>query len=157
MFGEDADQAFAHALRAHKVSAETAQIAVRVMRKLGLGQAPTEGDAQQVDQPHELDAADRAIGRPWQSPPSGGWADRMAEGGLAMGAPEMAQPTAPQPKPFGPDLPDVKPRAIEFLLKHPETAAAFDREYAQPGLAKKVLEKYSAATGAAGSLMRGAP
>jgi hypothetical protein len=94
------------------------------------------GDAHQVDQAHELDAADRAIGHPWQSPPSGTWADRMAAG-VAEGT---VMPSPPQPEPFGPNLPDVRPRAIDFLLRHPETASAFDKEYAQPGLAKKIVE-----------------
>jgi hypothetical protein len=165
MFGDDADKAFAYALRAHKVDAQTAQIAARVMRKLQLGQAPTEGEAAAVDETRDINAADRAVRGLTGGDAADTFAGSMGSGIPARGIGDVAPApsgsaaetyagtlapalrVAPKPAPFGPNLPDVKPRAIDFLLKHPDTAAAFDREYAQPGLAKKIIEKYSTAVG----------
>jgi hypothetical protein len=153
MFGEDADTAFAYALRAHKVDAATSQLAARVMRKLQLGQMPTEDEARQLDQTAEVDAAERAVngGRTGALPA----AEAMQAGPAPFVASDYANVTretagnVPMPErrvePQGPNLPAIKPRAIEFLLKHPETAAAFDKEYGRRGLAKEILERYSTA------------
>lgn len=145
LFGPDAEHAFAYALRAHKVDAETAQTAARIMKKLGIGQELTTGEAGDLDTARETAAADRAVTA--TAPQSAaGWFAQSAE---ALGNADFpggtASPSAP--KPFGPELPVVPPRAIEYLLANPATAAAFDKQFGKAGLAKELLEKYSAAAG----------
>ena len=83
MFGDDAETAFSYALRAHKVDAATSQIAARVMRKLNLGATPTPGEAQQLDDAKETDAAARAVTGP-------SWFERMLNTGAA---PELSVTT----------------------------------------------------------------
>lgn len=135
MFGDEAPQAFAFAIRAHKVDAETAQVAARVMRKLSLGQAIQPEEAGEVDAAKETAAADRAVtgagytGRePTPLPFVGGYLNPAHEA-------------------EGPEVARVPPRAIEYLLAHPESGTAFDQQFAQAGLAKRLLEKYGAAAG----------
>lgn len=139
MFGENADEAFAYALRAHKVDAETAQTAARVMRKLGLGQMVTAAEAAEVDDVKETAAANRAIKGYSGVDPNFRFDPDMIGGAIE---------TQPSHEAEGPQLPNVPPRAIEYLLKNPGTAGAFDKQFGRAGMAKEILEKYSVAAGA---------
>lgn len=138
LFGDDAERAFAYALRAHKVDAETAQTATNIVKKLWHGKEITAGDAGDLDAAQEHAAADRAVNK---------WPDQLA-GGTAEGG---VMPSPPQGQAQGPELPVVPPRAIEYLLANPGTAAAFDKQFGKAGLAKDLLEKYSAATAKPGA------
>lgn len=135
MFGESAPQALAYAIRAHKVDAETAQVAARVMRKLSLGQMVVPDEAHSVDAARETAAADRAITA----------TDYTGREPIAI--PFVGGYLNPAHEAEGPEVAKVPPRAIEYLLAHPESAADFDKQFAQAGLAKRLLEKYGAATG----------
>lgn len=131
-FGDLADEAFEFALRARRIDAETAKVASRFAKKLGLGQMPTREDAQQVDQTSEVDAADRAIG----ATPAPPYAAPGSE-------PEMAPPPFEQRAKEQGRVPPS--RAISYLRNNPHTAEQFDKEFGA-GSAKKILEGYSAAT-----------
>ena len=164
MFGDEADPAFGYALRAQKIDAATSQLAARVMRKIALGQQLASGDARQLDDAQELDAAQRAVTSPtwFERLLNSGAAPELAASQAAIGVPDYSGGATPSAKPIGPQLPAIKPRAIVYLLAHPETAAAFDKEFARPGMAKSILEKYSTAAGKPGGrtlsdLITGAP
>lgn len=130
LFGDDAERAFAYALRAHKVDTETAQTAARIIKKLGLGKEVTPGDAGDLDSAKESAAADRAVTGTTTADTTG---TGMASGTLQWEAPDQDK------------SPVVPPRAIEYLLANPGTAAAFDKQFGKAGLAKDFLAKYSAA------------
>jgi hypothetical protein len=127
-FGDEADTAFAYALRVHKVEGEVAKQAARVVKKLGLGEVPDRGDTRAVDTAAEISAASKAVtgvstvptidpmtGVP-MSAPSGAY------------APEKGSPTPPA-------------RAIEMLRADPSLGPAFDRKYGG-GSSKRILDKY---------------
>lgn len=130
-FGEHADVAFAYALRINKVDKETAQIASRLVTKLGLGQvepsvsaaSAVQSEARMLDQRSDIGASERIMS-----------IDPMS--GVPMWAPEGKH--APEK---GANVPAA---AIKYLRDNPQSASSFDRQYGS-GLAKKVLEKYPAA------------
>ncbi len=143
VFGpEDAPRAFAYALRAHKVDAETAQIASRIMRKLSLGQNLTTKEAGEFDAAREAGAAGRAVvGDAARRTAVGDFSNipqnvPFGEGGEPLGLPHEAE---------GPDVARVPPAAIKYLMSHPEMAPAFDKQFGQTGLAKRIFEKYGRA------------
>lgn len=143
-YGKDANTAFAYALRVHKVDAETSQQAARVMRKLATGEPVAESEARDADQADEIAAAEKATtGLPSLATPSGPAAKRFANPGRVIAQGESATPLSNEPE--GPNLPAVKPAAMQYLLTHPETAGDFDKEFNRPGLGKEILGKYGAA------------
>ncbi|MGY4294605.1 soluble lytic murein transglycosylase-like protein [Bradyrhizobium sp. i1.4.4] len=127
IYGEHADEAFAYALRAHKVDTEVAQIAARLVKKLGLGQLPDESEARVTSTTAELGAAERAVSAPAPFDPS------YSVPGYGMG-PMQAQPSRAE----GAAIPT---RAIIDLRLNPKLAADFDKKYG-PGSAAKILENY---------------
>ncbi|WP_128947135.1 lytic transglycosylase domain-containing protein [Bradyrhizobium zhanjiangense] len=129
MYGEHADQAFAYALRAHKVDNEVAQFAARLVRKLGLGQLPDESDARVTSATAEIGAAERAISAATPFDPS------YSVPGYGMGPMQAA---APRPRAEGVTIPT---RAIMDLRANPRLADDFDRKYGA-GEAKKILDNY---------------
>jgi hypothetical protein len=155
-FGEHADKAFEFVLRANRVRKETALIATRIAKKLGLGQKPTREDAADLDNATEIDAADAVMGtRPTppaaETPPGGvsrgGYLDR------AMSQREAATPGTGSPtairgyEPYQPPGYEPEPgvnvpaRAVKALREDPSRAADFDKKYGA-GTAKKILDKY---------------
>lgn len=132
MFGDNADKAFAYAIRAHKVDAETAQTAARVMRKLGLGQAVVPSDAGELDTSHADAAENKAMNGTAQVSRDYGFDAGAASSGVAPKSNEPAKD----------ETPNVPPRAIEFLLRNPGTVGDFDKQFGKAGLGKSILEKY---------------
>lgn len=127
-FGDEADTAFAYALRVHKVEGEVAKQAARVMKKLGLGETPDREDARAVDSAAEISAASKAVTGVSTVPTI----DPMT--GVPMSAPSGTY--APEK---GPPTPPA--RAIEMLRADPSLGPAFDRKYGG-GSSKRILEKY---------------
>lgn len=127
-FGDEADTAFAYALRVHKVEGEVAKQAARVMKKLGLGDVPDREDARAVDNASEVSAARTAVTAVSTAPTI----DPMT--GVPMSAPsgaytpEKGSPTPPA-------------RAIDMLRADPSLAPAFDRKYGG-GSSKRIFDKY---------------
>ncbi len=133
MFGDQADEAFAYAIRAHKVDAEVSQQAALVFRKIANGEALLPADGAAVDGASERAAAKAAItgtGRPQPARPRviGNPDEQGFEGSPVI------QPQAPPPG------------AIEYLLKNPGSDAAFDQKYGT-GLAKEIRKRYPVAPG----------
>lgn len=133
LYGDHADQAFAYALRAHKVDTEVAQLAARLVKKLGLGQLPDAGDTRAVDGAAEIDAAQRAVGEM-----SGG--ERAAQNvhGYGMGPSRQEIDAGAAVRRLGVNLPA---RAIIDLRLNPKLAVDFDKKYGA-GTAAKILENY---------------
>lgn len=132
-FGDNADQAFAYALRTHKISAETAQVAARVVKKLAMGQTINLGGARSADNEAEISAADNAMNA--TAPTMTVSAANMVPG-FGMGP--MGEPR-PVEKPVGANVPA---KAIRDLRANPALAADFDKKYGA-GTSKKILENYS--------------
>lgn len=130
LFGADADTAFAYALRAHKVDAEVAQVAARMMKKLNLGQVPTGEDAATADATTEIAKADAAV--------NAGYNASYNVPGFGMGPSQQAVDAAAASKPAGINLPA---RAIIDLRLNPKMAPDFDKKYGA-GTAAKILENY---------------
>jgi hypothetical protein len=61
MFGPNAGKAFEYTLRAHNVSAETSQIAARVLKRLALNEKPDPQDARDLDTSGDIDAATKTM------------------------------------------------------------------------------------------------
>ncbi|MDH2400457.1 hypothetical protein QCM77_10980 [Bradyrhizobium sp. SSUT18] len=137
-FGDHADSAFAFALRAHKVDTEVAQVAARLIKKLGLGQLPDAEDARAVEGAAEIGAAQRAVG----SMSSGDIAVQSGVPGFGMGPDQQlvdagAAARAAAQK-AGVSLPV---RAVMDLRANPKLSVDFDRKYGA-GAAAKILEAY---------------
>ncbi len=135
MFGDQADEAFSYAIRAHKVEAEVAQQAASIVRKLRDGIPIVPGDAAALDGAKEGAAANRAVN---------GTADGFdTVGAMTMGGgrsgPQFEGTPVIQPR-------TVPPAAIEFLLRNPSSAADFDKKYGS-GRAKEITAKYPVAPG----------
>lgn len=136
-FGPKADMAFEYAMRANKMSAEATQVAVRVMKKLALGETPDPSDAKRLDQKAEISAADKAVAGMTNAPPPFDY----GPGGLVsdtVGDLKQRQTQAPVAPREGVNVP---PAAVTYLLQHPETAGKFDATFGK-GNAKKVLDIY---------------
>lgn len=137
LYGEHADSAFAFALRAHKVDTEVAQMAARLVKKLGLGQLPDADEARAVQDVAELGAAQRAV-----NGMSAG--DVAAQGvpGFGMGPDKQAVDAGAAARAAaqtaGVNLPV---RAIVDLRANPKLSADFDKKYGA-GAAAKILEAY---------------
>lgn len=131
LFGENADSAFAYALRIHKVDAATAQAAARVVKKLGLGEAPDEADTKATDRKGEQAAAEKATGT-----------TSFYEGLHASGDQlnRIIAGTEPMPQQEGANVPL---KAIRDLRSNPKLAADFDTKYGK-GTSKKILDNYPA-------------
>jgi GH24 family phage-related lysozyme (muramidase) len=137
MFGDQADEAFAYALRAQKVEAEVAQQAGVLLRKMAKGEPLRPADATPVDAAQERAASERAV-RGFSPPTAPGRAPlRVIDD--REGAP--ATEPAPQAK-----LPPVPPGAIEYLLKNPQSQKEFDAKYGV-GRGQEILKKYPVAPG----------
>lgn len=134
MFGDQADEAFSYAIRAHKVDAEVAQQAANIVRKLRDGVPLVPSAVAPMDDAKERAAADRAV-RGFAPPTAPGRAPLRTVDNPA----EAESPPVPKP-------PNVPPAAIEFLLKNPGSDAAFDKKYG-PGRAKALREKFPVAQG----------
>lgn len=132
MFGDNAEQAFAFAIRAHGKNVEQAQMAASVMRSIALGHQ-AERDA--------LVGADAANDQAAQQKALTGTARPTPARPRVIGNPESALTT--EPTTLG-EKPSPPPRAIEFLLRNPTMAPDFDKQYGT-GLAKEVLTKYGTA------------
>ncbi|WFU84835.1 hypothetical protein QA645_19465 [Bradyrhizobium sp. CIAT3101] len=129
IYGDHADQAFAYALRVHKVDNEVAQVAARLVKKLGLGQLPDEGEARASNAIAEVSAAERAVSAAAPFDPN------YSVPGYGMGP---MQATQPAPRADGLTIPT---RAIIDLRANPRLSADFDRKYGS-GEAKKILDNY---------------
>lgn len=129
IYGDHADEAFAYALRAHKVDNEVAQVAARLVKKLGLGQLPDETDARTTNAAAELGAAERAVSGAAPFDPN------YSVPGYGMGP---MQSPATRPRAEGVAIPT---RAIMDLRANPRLSVDFDRKYGS-GEAKKILDNY---------------
>lgn len=131
MFGDDADTAFAYALRVHKVDAATAQTAARVVRKLGLGQAVTPEEARAADQDSEVREAEKAVTN------SGGFFGGVSGNlGSEPGETYYLNPLATKPGAPVPTTAD-----IISLRNNPKLTTAFNKRYGD-GAAEKILKEY---------------
>ena len=149
MFGEEADRAFAYALRAQKVDAKMAQKAASVATKLALGMPVTNTEAFDADLVRDVQAAEAAV---WGGR-GGTLSDRQVfdrgpnpvplgqraaplrvigdEGGPAPGA--SMEPSG------GVDRPNPSSDAIKSLLSGELPANRFDFLYGT-GRAKEILQ-----------------
>lgn len=121
MFGDKADKAFAYALRIHKVDKETAVMAARVTKKLGLGIVPDPSDMTNLDNAAELTGASKII----------------RETDFSMDGPDNTGPAPTPPEP-GVNIPS---KAIITLRANPNLAPDFDKKYG-PGSSAKILKSY---------------
>jgi hypothetical protein len=140
MFGAQAPQALAYALRARKVHGEVAQQAASVFGKLTRGEPLTREEAQQFDQAQETAASQAALDATRGAPSNQAVARKPMSGQDVLrriGNPgeEGNEPSTISEKPAPP------PRAIEYLLRNRETSADFDKMYGT-GMAKEILSKY---------------
>lgn len=145
LFGENADVAFAYALRANKVQAQTAQVAARVVKKLGLGQDVTPEDSHALSTAGELGASERAMQGNGAGGPSP-QVDMPSFAGMGMGDPTV--PYIPmQGVPIGAANQEEKrgqnipAGAIRMLRQKPDLANQFDSKFGK-GSAQKILEAY---------------
>lgn len=129
LFGTDADTAFAYALRVHKVDAATAQSAAQVVKKLGLGQAPSRADASATDSNGEIAAAKASTGT---TSFYDGLDTENANVLKAQGGTDW-----PKPEPGA----NVPVKAIRDLRADPRLAGDFDTKYGK-GTSKKILDNY---------------
>lgn len=149
-YGDEADRAFEHVLRAHKLDAETAKRAMPILKNLISGEAPGTKVTRTADQQTELAAADNAVTAQSGMTP-GGVRERMTqppvqvpqtslrERYMNMGngaAPELPREAATKPEKPVPPVPDIM-----ALRKNPKLAPRFDQKYG-PGSAKKILDAY---------------
>jgi GH24 family phage-related lysozyme (muramidase) len=133
MFGPDADTAFSYALRVHKVDAEVAQVAARMMKKLNLGQVPTQDDAQAADTATEIAKADAAV-----NAGNNGNNAAYSVPGYGMGPSQQEVDAGAAARQVGVNLPA---RAIIDLRLNPKLAADFDKKYGA-GTSAKILQNY---------------
>jgi GH24 family phage-related lysozyme (muramidase) len=138
MFGDQADEAFAYALRAQKVEAEVAQQAGALIRKMAKGEPLRPADVAPVDEAQERAAADRAV-RGFPAPTAPGRAPLRT-------IDNPVQQMTTEPTTLVDKMPTVPPAAIEFLLKNPATQQQFDAKYG-PGRAKEIMQKFPVAPG----------
>jgi soluble lytic murein transglycosylase-like protein len=130
LFGDNADTAFEYALRVHKVEAEVAQVAVRLMKKLNLGQVPTQEETRAADATTEVAKADAAV--------NAGSNAAYTVPGFGMGPDQQAVDAGAAARRAGVNLPA---RAIIDLRLNPKLAVDFDKKYGA-GTAAKILENY---------------
>jgi hypothetical protein len=143
MFGSHADQAFAYALRVHKVDAETSAAAARVVKKLALGEPVAPEEARMADTETDIKAADAAVkGTPSNQPPPFG-AQRKGEnpGRAIVKGRKGEEGKGGEGKPVPPPPPADD---IVALRNNPSLADRFDAKYG-PGTAKKILDAYPVA------------
>lgn len=129
LFGENADSAFAYALRVHKIDAATAQTAAKVMKKLGLGEPPERADTKATDGNAELSAAIAATGT------TSFYDGLQAENDRVLKM--QSGVDWPKPEPGA----NVPIRAIRDLRSDPKLAGDFDKKYGA-GSSKKILDNY---------------
>lgn len=134
LYGDHADQAFAYALRVHKVDNEVAQMAARLVKKLGLGQLPDVEDVRAVGDAVEIGAAQRAVSAPMTS------GERLAQSvpGYGMGPSQQDMAAGTAARRAGVNIPA---RAVVDLRLNPKLAVDFDKKYGA-GSAAKILESY---------------
>lgn len=137
MFGDNAEQAFAFAIRAHGKNAEQAQMAASVMRSIALGHQADREALAASDAATDQAAESRAV-TGTEAAKSPDFDRAMLGWGGGQGAPAFST------EPMGTTKPSPPPRAIEFLLRNPTMASDFDKQYGT-GLAKEVLSKYGTA------------
>ncbi len=151
MFGENAQQAFAYALRVRKVNEQVAQQTASVFKKLGEGTPITTEDAARFDAAR-AEAAERAAVQGRGAPGAG-----VAGGAFQSHRPGSAQDVirrsanpdeGPQFEgaPVVEGAPVIPPDAINYLLRNPQTGDAFDKTFGRAGAAKEILEKYKGIT-----------
>lgn len=138
MFGDQADKAFAYALRAQHVDAKVAETASVVARKLGLGQDITRADGRAVDQAKDVSAADNAVNGTMSRP------QRAAP--RVIGNPEEAASVEPS---MGPQLTPPSPKALADLFSGALTDKQFDTLYGT-GRAKEIRKRYPLVQGGPG-------
>jgi len=137
LFGQHADRAFDYALSVNRVHGESAVMASRIAKKIGLGEPVNREDGRAVDRDSELGAADRVVG-----PPSDSTTERRFTVDAAGMPVEIEGPHAGEPE-VGANVPA---KAIQMLRADPTKAADFDKKYGK-GTAKKILDKYSTGIG----------
>jgi len=144
MFGDDAPAAMAYALRARKVSVETAQVAGRIISKMAIGEGISEIDARELDFARDVDAAQKAA---WG--PTGTGGDRnVVDRGPNFAGRQRAQPRVignPENDTGveGSPVINITPpgRAVQALLANPERLSAFREEYGDKA-AEDVVKKF---------------
>lgn len=146
MFGDEAERAFAYALRAQKVDAETAQVASRLVKKLTNNQPLTSTDGADLDAAKEQDAARSAItgGAPRVDDFAAASRLRSRGSGLIQtytgrGADAPGPDMGLEPSTWPKRVPS--PRAIADLLNNQDTADEFDVKYGT-GLSKEVIKQF---------------
>lgn len=141
-FGDNADLAFSYALRAHKVEAQTAQQAARILKRIIRGDAVTTADARGFDQSTEIASAERAV-KATEAPRSAASfiAPGAVAGGMLSDMGDVPPAVTATPKPAEPETKTPPARAIMALRENPSLSADFDKKYGK-GTAKKILETY---------------
>lgn len=153
MFGDEADRAFAYAIRAQKVDAQTAQKAARVASKLALGVPVTNTEAFDADLVRDVQAAEAAV---WGGR-GGTLSDRQvfdrgpnplplgqrAAPLRVIGNPGELAPGASFEPSGGVDRPTPSSAAIKSLLSGELPPARFDFLYGT-GRAKEILQSMGA-------------
>lgn len=145
MFGDNADKAFAYALRARKVQAEVAQQAAGIMRTVANQATVQQQQARDLDRLTEMAASDRAVvdlgpaGTPGaMRAPLRVIGNPEEEGGGGGMEPST---TAQKPVPT--------PQAISFLIRNPKTAENFDKKFGT-GMAKQIMQRMPGAAAGPG-------
>lgn len=138
MFGENAGQAFAYAMRARNVHGETAQNAAAIMGDLASGKPLTEAEKRGFREAQATAAADNAVRgqspavqQPW-----------MYQGGETA-TPDASFGMTPGAQPFKGDkrqFPTPNSDAIQNLIRGKMTDKQYDTLYG-PGAAKQLMDR----------------
>lgn len=147
LFGDDAPKAFVAALSASNLDKQSREAAAGILRKIGLGKAPTRDDAAKFQAAQAEDAEMRAAANV-ASDSRLGETDVYGNSPLSAADQMIVNQSAGERPQLPPEIKQTKiipPKAVEFLQANPSAAEDFMKRYGGPeygkDYAKNVLEK----------------